>query len=390
MTLGVVNYAKRVEKVREAMERQGISALILTRLQSVSYLSGAFVPYRSALFFPLKGDPALLPSALESNRIALESWMPVYGWAPFPGMSWPEQVDRFVRQAGLENARLGIESGISPRVTTGYITAGEMEALKRLLPDAVFVDACNIIEEICKIKEPIEIVYMRQAAAIADAGHRAVIAGIQVGMTEAAVAGIGERAMRVAGSEWNWPFSGGTEIASGYRSGYLTCGCTPATRKIIQPGETVFVDLHCTYNLYYSDFATNFIMGAPNKAQAELASVFTEAAHLLIDKMQPGVVFGEVFGSVMQFLSGRGYAEYAIPIFGHGIGIAGDEFYPPVMATPPWNEMTLQPNMVEEAYFQLNVPGVGGFRLEAPLLITDKGNEILCKVSWEPRQVNID
>lgn len=390
MSLGVADYAQRVGKVRAAMDRLGISALILTRLQSVSYLSGAFVPYRSALFLPLSGDPALLPSALESSRIAGETWMPVYGWAPFPGMSWPEQVDRFVRQAGLEKSKLGIESGISPRVTTGYITAGEIDALRRLLPDAGFVDASNIIEEICKIKEPVEIAYMRQAAAIADAGHRAVIAGIRAGMTEAAVAGIGERAMREAGSEWNWPFSGGTEIASGYRSGYQACGCTPATRKIIQAGEIVFVDLHCTYNLYYSDYATNFIMGVPNRDQANLASIFAEAAHLLIEKMQPGAVFAEVFGAVMQFLSGKGCAEYAVPIFGHGIGVAGDEFYPPVMAVPPWNEMTLQPNMVEEAYLQLNIPGVGGFRLEAPLLITDRGNEVLCKVPWEPRQISCD
>ncbi|MFZ5633890.1 MAG: M24 family metallopeptidase [Bacillota bacterium] len=110
----------------------------------------------------------------------------------------------------------------------------------------------------------------------------------------------------------------------------------------------------------------------------------------MIEKMQPGVTCGEVIGAVMQFLDGKGYAQYAVPIFGHGIGVAGDEFYPPVMAVPPWNEMVLQPNMVEEAYLQLNVPGVGGFRLEAPLLIAEKGNELLCKVSWEPRRIACD
>ncbi|MGE5396489.1 MAG: M24 family metallopeptidase [Chitinophagales bacterium] len=387
MTLGSVNYMKRIERVRSGMEKQGISALILTRLQSLTYLSGVFVPYRSVLYLPLKGEPRLFPSQLEVSRIANETWIPVESWAPFLGNEWPNKVALLVREAGLEKANLGIESGISPRVATGYLTAGEMELLKSVLPEANLIEASNIMEEACRIKDPIEISYLRQAAAIADAGHLAVISELEVGMTETAIAGIGERAMREAGSEWNWPYSGGSEIASGYRSGYLACGCTPATRKIVQTGEILFVDLHCTFNLYYSDYSTNYIMGTPSKEQAELASIFTEAAHILIDKMQPGTAFSEISDAVMKFLAEHNYAQYVVPIFGHGLGTCGDEFYPPVLNYPPWNNMILEPNMVEEAYLQLNIPDVGGFRLEAPLLITARGNEMLCKVNWEPRVI---
>ena len=71
----------------------------------------------------------------------------------------------------------------------------------------------------------------REASRIVDIGHQAVLEAIRDGdyrgMTETEIAGLAAYAMRKAGSEWEWSFTGGNEIASGYRTGLAAGACTP-------------------------------------------------------------------------------------------------------------------------------------------------------------------
>ncbi|MHA1631237.1 MAG: M24 family metallopeptidase [Candidatus Freyarchaeota archaeon] len=105
--------------------------------------------------------------------------------------------------------------------------------LQEKLPDAKFVNASRVMNEAVVVKEPAEIERIRKAADIVDAGIKASLKALKVGVTETAVVGAGEKAMRELGSMWNWPITGGDEISSGYRGGYSRCGCTPPqTRQL--------------------------------------------------------------------------------------------------------------------------------------------------------------
>jgi hypothetical protein len=74
-----------------------------------------------------------------------------------------------------------------------------------------------------------------------DVGHKAVFEAIRdggwKGMTETEIGGLAAYAMRKAGSEFEWSFTGGNEIAAGYRTGFAGGACTPATRKKLAFGE---------------------------------------------------------------------------------------------------------------------------------------------------------
>ena len=50
-----INYKKRIEKLLQNMEKSGIDVFIGTRTVSVSYVSGAFVPWRSAVIVGKNG-----------------------------------------------------------------------------------------------------------------------------------------------------------------------------------------------------------------------------------------------------------------------------------------------------------------------------------------------
>jgi Xaa-Pro aminopeptidase len=107
-----------------------------------------------------------------------------------------------------------------------------------------------------------------------------------------------------------------------------------------------------------------------------------------LECLKPGATYGEVADKMDAFMDRTGFRQYALPGYGHGIGILGNEWYPVVVnSSVPYEsrgDLVLQPNMIEVAAVVLNKPGVGGMRMEMPVLITKTGNEPLNKVPVEP------
>jgi Xaa-Pro dipeptidase len=383
------DHEARLKKIQAKMDEQDIDVLIATRLSTVGYVFGAFVPWRGVAVIPRDGEPQLYVVGLDSERVKDDSFFKnVTGVAPLPGMAMWEQILSYLRVRGLEKGRIGVELGHSPIRIETFLLASEYELLREAFPQATFKDATHFLNEIFIIKDEAEIESFRQAAEICDLGLGVVLKELRVGMTETEVAGIAEYAMRKAGSELNWTFTGGQEIGSGVRTAYYWGGCTPPTRKRIERGDNVLLDVHAMYNLYLGDLARNAIMGEPTPEQRELADVFVAACDLLLKSMKPGVTYGEVSDKVDAFMDRTGYRQYALPGYGHGIGILGNEWYPVLMnSSVPYEskgDLVLQPNMVEVAALVLNRPGVGGMRMEMTVLITKDGNEPLNKVPFEP------
>jgi Xaa-Pro aminopeptidase len=384
-----VDYPARLKKIQDRLGEQGIDALIATRLSTVGYVFGAFVPWRGIAVIPREGEPELYVLALDSERVKDDSFFKnVQPTGPLPGLLMWDRITSSIQARALERGTIGVEMGHSPIRIETFLLASEYEILRSAFPQASLKNVTDPLNELFIIKDEAEVALFRRAGEICDLGMAAVLEEIRVGMTETEVAGIAEYAMRQAGSEMNWTFTGGQEIASGYRTAYGWGGCTPPTRKRIQPGDNVVIDLHCMYNLYLGDLSRNAIMGEPSAEQKKLSSAFVSTCNHLLDAMKPGTTLGEVATKVDTFLDEIGYRQYALPGYGHGIGILGNEWYPAIAnSTAPYEsgaDIVLQPNMVEVAALVLNKPGVGGFRLETPVLIAADGNEPLSKWPVEP------
>jgi Xaa-Pro aminopeptidase len=48
----------------------------------------------------------------------------------------------------------------------------------------------------------------------------------------------------------------------------------------------------------------------------------------------------------------------------------------------------MEPNYIQMIAVTANMEGVGGLRMERPLVITEEGNELLSKLSFEPWIIN--
>ncbi len=385
-----VDYEKRMAKIREQMAGADIDIFIGTRQVSLSFVAGAFVPWRSAVIVTRDGYACLITMLLDLERLKDESWLTnIFPYAPLPGMDLWDLVVNQVREQGMEKARIGIELGHSPRGNTGYLFATEYELLKKELPGAEFVSALSVMDRATYVKEPSEVLLLRQAAAMADAAMERVKESLYVGITETEIAGIGEMELRRLGSEYHWAVTGSSEVASGYRASYHMNGTTQPTPKIVQKGENIIADFHPLCRLYYSDLAHNFIMGSPTHEQWKLAEAYLETAQTIVSNFKAGTKVGDVHAAVMEKLNSLGYTQYTIPSFGHGLGIMGHEWYPPIVASEEYQDVVLEKNAVEVAFLAMSIPGVCGMRLECPILVTEEGGEMLCKTPLELTVVDV-
>ena len=341
-----MDHTGRLAKMQAAVAEAGLDVLVGTRLKSVTHACGAFCPWRSTVIIPAtgKGEITLICPSMDVNRLQQEGWLRrVVGYSR---QSMMAAAAAQVADLGLAKGNVGIEDGASVYLPEGFITRSEYNDLAVQLPDAELIDAHRIIDSLAMIKEDAEVHLMRQAAAIVDRGQ---------------------------------------EIASGHRT--WTGACTPATDKIVQRGEFVLLDLHGMYGLMLGDVAHNAVLGQPTAAQARVIEGFTATCHKLVEHMQPGRTLGEAARATREFVEEQGWTEF-IRGFGHGIGHFGDEWYPTLTdaeidgVSEP--NFVLQPNYMQEIAVTANLPGVGGLRMERPLVITETGNEVLSKTPFEP------
>jgi Xaa-Pro aminopeptidase len=309
------------------------------------------------------------------------------------GFEWHKKIQREAKKSGLYSSkekppRIGVELGLDICVTGQMLSFTEANLLKKIFPGCELVDFNDKTEQIQLIKEPEEIALLRKASEITDIGQEAVKEALKnrkdgKRFTENEIAGIGTLAMRKAGSNYEWTFTGNQEIGSGYRASYTFNGCTPATNKEVKEGESLLVDLHSESGCYLGDLSHNYVLGNCPSELKKFNDVYEQLCYTLIDNMNPGTTFDECYEAVRKVADKEGFANDLFFGIGHGIGCIGNESYPVVLPGKDWGNMIFKENMVEIAAIVFNRPGLGGLRLEAPTLITKNGAEVLPKTPFE-------
>ena len=329
-----IDFPHRIKSIQSEMQNQNIDAYLGSRLRTLSWTTDAFCPWRSFVVIPAEGLPTVFSFVIDAARIADDSWLDedqVMGFAPMGGQDQIEQISDFIKdQLKGGKGRIGIESGMSNYLPEGWLTHYEYEQFKAALSDCELVNAHTIVDKLSLIKDEGTINRFKEASRIVDEGHKAVYAAIKdggwKGMTETEIAGIAALAMRKAGSVWEWSFTGGNEIASGYRTGLAGGACTPASRREIQAGEPLMVDIHAMFKLALGDHAHNYLIAPATDRQWWHAKNFMAIVSKTLETYRAGITPSELAEQMMNFAEEGGFADYMVPGFEHGIGMMGDEW----------------------------------------------------------------
>lgn len=387
-----IDFHGRIKMIQSEMGRQDIDLYLGSRLRTLSWTADAFCPWRSFVAIPAEGLPTVFTFVIDAARVADDSWLGednVMGFAPMGGQDQIEQIAEFIKE-NLKNGRgrVGVESGMSNYLPEGWLTHYEYMQFQKALDGCELVNAHSIIDKLALIKDEGTINRFREASRIVDVGHQAVLDAIRdggwKGMTETEIAGIAALAMRRAGSEWEWSFTGGNEIASGYRTGFAGGACTPASRRALQAGDPLMVDIHAMFKLGLGDHSHNYLVAPVTDRQRWHADNFVDIVTKTLETYRAGMTPSLIAEKMMSFAEDRGFADYMVPGFEHGIGMAGDEWRIGLNdgPFPYWTnpDHVYRENELLICAMQYACPDDGiGFRYENPIVLHSDHCEPLSK-----------
>jgi len=352
----------RIEQFRRWMESQGIDVSVLLKPPDVLYLSGS-APVCSGLLIFRHSPPVQVCIWLDGAEVKRNSSCAQVAGYRFPESSMAEKMANLIQKSLDSLHTIGIEKD--------YMTARFLETLQGSFPRVTFVSITRALDEMRAVKTPQEILFLKKATVMADAGMKAALAAVKTGVTEIDIAAEAEYAMRKAGSEG---LAFGTMVASGPR----TLLAHPyASRRKIGKKDVVVIDLGAKYRGYSSDLCRTTFTGKPSVEQKQFLKILLQAQKSAFQTARPGESSGQVYAAAEKILAAGGYDRVLPSDIGYGSGLRQSEFFPVILKK---GQDILQPGMVV-ALFQTTayLRRIGGIRVEDQIVIRPRGYEKLSR-----------
>jgi Xaa-Pro aminopeptidase len=342
---------QRIRKLRKSIGHAGIDGLLVVDPNNVSYLTGflgqdswALVTGRQTL---LLTDSRYIEQARQecpSCRIVLRK------------TTLTDSVAQVVaRSRGLR--LLGVEPGISVEI---YGLLRKKVAV-RLKPVG------GLTETLRQIKDAGEVRRIRNAARAAWEAMAEVLPRIRPGVTESAVAGMIEYAVRLRGMKSSFD--------------PIVCFGPNGSRNHHQPGDrklkandTILIDFGSKGQGYICDLTRSFAVGKPSARYRKAWQAVYDAQQKGIGMIAPGADTQAIDKAIRKVIADSGF-----PVFGHGsghgIGLAVHEG--PFLS--PIRKGTLQAGQVLTIEPGIYLPGEFGIRIEDDIRVTEKGHEVVSR-----------
>ena len=370
-------YAKRVEKLREVMAKDGVDLVVgfsnLLEIGIVRYYCG-FAPVNesSAIVIPAQGtvtvcsgqasfDYCEVMNALPDSRIAI---LPEIGEVSGFEYDTEGQLDFEELFQQIKSENKGIKKiGFIGRLIFPSII---MAKLKKVFADAEIVDYDDVHYEQRIIKSEAEIEILKTNWEMVSAMFEAVVPEIRVGMTERHIEGMFEYEMMKLGAE-SYVQSFAPMVATGPKNSYISM-CRNTLRTI---GESEIINLAAgvSYEGYNGIICSPLVLGKIPQEIKDAVMCAYDALNYASDKMKAGTPCDVVLNAYTDYLTKYGYIDYCPYGSLHSTGML--ECEAPTFTVG--NKRVIEENMAIciDAYFK-GMPW-GSFRIEDCYLIGKDG-----------------
>jgi Xaa-Pro aminopeptidase len=231
-----------------------------------------------------------------------------------------------------------------------------------------WVPTTDLVERLRVAKDECEVAAIRSAALLAGEALRQTLAEVRPGMTELAVAGVLEGALRRLGSEGH-PFA--TIVASGPRSALPHAR---SSRRAVAAGEWLLLDFGAQVDGYCADITRTVVVGArASERQRVLYGLVHDAQRRARTGVRAGMSGRDADALARDPIAARGFGDVFGHSLGHGLGLEVHEA-PRLSKTnpdplPAGAVVTIEPGVY--------VAGDGGVRIEDDVHLAPAGPELL-------------
>jgi Xaa-Pro aminopeptidase len=357
-----MDHETRRDKIRKALRKLGVEALLVTDFTNVTYLTG-FTGDDS--FLLVRDDGDLIISDPRYTTQLGEQSPGVDLFIRKPGISILQATMRVLRTA--EIGRLGIEAD--------SMTVGLEDKISDKLPHMAIVPITGLVEKYRQIKDKEEIALTRKSVWQAEKAFGVIRASLRGDMTEKQIAADLEYQIRLFGAKAPaFP----SLIGVGPRSALPHI--TPGDNRVDE-SDFLLVDWGASEGLYRSDLTRMIVTGKIPPKFASIYEIVLEAQTKAIEAIRPGVACQDIDAVARRIIAKAGFGKR----FGHGLGHSMGLLIHESPRFAVKNQTLLRPGMIMTVEPGIYLPGWGGIRIEDDILVTRSGHEVLTNV---PKQLD--
>jgi len=374
-------YDARLTAVRAVMADRGLSALVLTSMHNIAYLTGfLYCSFGRAYACVVTAEAMTLVTAnIDAGQPERRAVCPAVTYTDWARDNYERAIVDLLGASA--RGRIGVEAD--------HLTLAMRERLAAALPGAEFVDVAGDLMAKRMVKSAEEIALIREGARIADIGGAAMKAEIRPGVREIDVAMAGRDAMELEIAR-RFPDSELRDSWCWFQSGLNTDGAhNPVTTRALTPGDILSLNAFPMISGYYTALERTLFLGAPDPASRRAWDVNVATHELGLSLIRPGASCREICGTLNAFLAEEGFLDYRSFGYGHSFGLlshyygreAGLELREDV-------DTVLEPGMVVSMEPMLwipeGAPGAGGYREHDILVVTENGADNVTGFPYGP------
>ena len=253
-------------------------------------------------------------------------------------------------------------------VNLNYMTAGQMNALKKNFSSSKFIDVSEALLASREIKTREELKKIREAVNITQNVIKKIPNMIKNHMSEVQLAAEIDYAFAREGCSPSFT----TIVAFGKNSRNIHHFNSHAKLK---KGENVLIDCGAKFEGYCADLSRTFVHGKANEEQYEMYEKCVHAQQAAFERIKPGALARDAFIIAEKTLG------HKIPhALGHGIGLETHDAPGAIHALAKWTFQTDMAVAVEPGYYEKK----WGIRIEDDAIITRSTNE---RLSFAPKKL---
>jgi Xaa-Pro dipeptidase len=310
-------FSRRYTAVREVMGEADISALVLYSTSGsyneVLYLSNFMTAREAFLIFPGEGEPALFVQYFNHVPNARQvAFLKDVRWG---GPDTTAAVAENLRERGLADRRIGLVGPISFR---------QYDALRKMLPQAEFVDFMPQMMRLRLVKSEEEIEFLRKGAEFSDRAIEALERQVRPGMTEHELVAFVEGAYLGLGGKTHIHYMATTPMSN-------PSVCVPAqqlSNRVIEAGDVLITEISAHYHGYAGQILRPFAIGTPPTAEyLRMYDVAVETFRRIANMIHAGATTDEVLDAA-EYIHAAGFTICDDLVHGFGGG-----YLPPILRT---------------------------------------------------------
>jgi Xaa-Pro dipeptidase len=379
---------RRTALARELMRHEGLDALVVfgnsgtnrANMANAHWLSNHLDLHHAYVVLPLDDaqETALytgltnhVPNAREVSDVPIVEWG---GYDP------ARTVAHRLRELGVERGRAGLV-GVNATFSMGMSYAHHAR-LRDELPDLEVVDVTRAFTRLRLVKSDEEVEWLRKAAALTDAGMRAVAEGAEPGMSEVELVALAEGAYRPLGGLPRITFLRSMAMDA-------PAGCLPAQNpsgRRVRAGDVVITEFSASWWGYTGQIQRPiFVEAEPTQEWRHMFDVALEAYQALVSAVRTGATEADAIAAA-EPIRAAGFAIYDDLVHGYGVDIMAPIVDRQKFARPPADlgmrfergmAIVIQPNPVTPDERM-------GLQLGELTVVTDDGAESLHGLPLEP------